>query len=183
MMQHATLEDNDDLQTRWAALIANAALPGGVTVSPSHPEILKQLSPQEAKFLDVLYDQLLQVFDQSYGGELDGSGVTEIALGSADFLMDIYAGAGLTRTPAKLLTTLNPEGNDRDKANDRYEFHVVKNNLMRHQLIEIRTVTGASGYGGTPAEYRADLYLTPLAFQFTRACRAPEPPNGEPPTT
>src|ERR1035437_6608574 len=56
IMQGASLEEDDDLQDRWAALLvnaANASYPG--EVRRSYATILEQLTPLDAKILDVLY--------------------------------------------------------------------------------------------------------------------------------
>lgn len=51
----ASIEDDDDMQTRWASLIANEATKVG-SVHPSFIEILRQLAPDDARLLDKLYD-------------------------------------------------------------------------------------------------------------------------------
>ena len=56
IMQGATLEEDDSLQDRWAALLvnaANASYPG--EVRRSYATILEQLTPLDAEILDVLY--------------------------------------------------------------------------------------------------------------------------------
>ena len=55
VLDAASIEDDDDMQTRWAALIANEATKVG-SVHPSHIELLKQLAPEDARLLDRLYD-------------------------------------------------------------------------------------------------------------------------------
>ena len=54
LMEGASLEDDEDLNTKWAALLANASDGEGLTVLPSFPDILKQLSPHEAAILNTL---------------------------------------------------------------------------------------------------------------------------------
>jgi hypothetical protein len=55
ILEGASIEDDEDLHTRWAALLANASASPG-SVHPSYIEILRQLDPQDAAFLDKLYD-------------------------------------------------------------------------------------------------------------------------------
>lgn len=56
LLSNATLEDNADLQQRWASLLANAATPGGdVLVLPSFVDALKSMTIAEAKFLSRIY--------------------------------------------------------------------------------------------------------------------------------
>lgn len=56
IMQGASLEENDDLQDRWAALLVNAANANFRSeVRRSYAAILEQLTPLDAHILDVLY--------------------------------------------------------------------------------------------------------------------------------
>lgn len=56
IMQGASLEENDDLQDRWAAILVNAANANfGSEVRRSYVTILEQLTPLDAHILDVLY--------------------------------------------------------------------------------------------------------------------------------
>lgn len=54
MVENASIEEDNELQDRWAAMIANAALERDV--HPSFPEILKQLSEREVLYLDACYE-------------------------------------------------------------------------------------------------------------------------------
>lgn len=54
--QGSSLEEDDAMTERWAALLANAAAPAsGVSVLPSFPRILAELSHEEATILDAVY--------------------------------------------------------------------------------------------------------------------------------
>lgn len=55
IMEGASIQDDEDLHSRWAALLANAAV-SPTLVHPSYIEILKQLTPEDAQLLDRLYD-------------------------------------------------------------------------------------------------------------------------------
>lgn len=62
LLEGAALEEEDDLSSKWAALLANAATPGSpVDIYPSFPHILSQLSPREARVLDAIYDLVLRL--------------------------------------------------------------------------------------------------------------------------
>lgn len=54
MVEAASIENDEDLHTKWSALLANAASTPN-KVHPSYIEILKQLTPDDAQFLDKLY--------------------------------------------------------------------------------------------------------------------------------
>jgi Abortive infection alpha len=55
ILEGAALEDNEYLADKWAALLANAAADEtGGNSHPSFPHILSELSPNDARFLDLL---------------------------------------------------------------------------------------------------------------------------------
>lgn len=57
LLEHGSLEDDMDLQERWANLLINSAIPETKNdFFASYIEILKQISPEEALILDFLYD-------------------------------------------------------------------------------------------------------------------------------
>jgi hypothetical protein len=53
-LQGAAIEEEEELHTKWSALLANAA--SSDKVHPSYIEILKQLTPDDARLLDRLYE-------------------------------------------------------------------------------------------------------------------------------
>jgi hypothetical protein len=58
ILEGASLQDDEDLRQRWVGLLTNAArtdYDGGIL--PSFPDMLKQLTSEEAKFLDRVYDE------------------------------------------------------------------------------------------------------------------------------
>ena len=55
LLEGAALEDDDDLQDRWAKLIVNSVRADGVELKRVYIDILERLSPLEAKILDVIY--------------------------------------------------------------------------------------------------------------------------------
>ena len=64
VLEAAAIEDDDEMQTRWAALIANEATNFG-SVHPSFIEILRQIAPEDARLLDRLYDRCLSKLSRS----------------------------------------------------------------------------------------------------------------------
>lgn len=55
ILEAASIEADDDMQSRWAALLANETTNTN-SVHPSFIEILKQMAPEDARLLDKLYD-------------------------------------------------------------------------------------------------------------------------------
>ncbi len=59
MLEGASLEEDEDLVARWAGLIASAATHSDVL--PAFAEILRQLTPEEARMLDFMFDNAADV--------------------------------------------------------------------------------------------------------------------------
>jgi len=58
LLECCSLEENPDMQTKWASLLANTANPKySYDIHPTYVEILNQLSPLEAKLLDLLFNE------------------------------------------------------------------------------------------------------------------------------
>jgi len=53
VVENASVEESDDIQDRWAALLANAAL-DTKSAHPAFVEVLKQLTSREAQLLDLI---------------------------------------------------------------------------------------------------------------------------------
>lgn len=59
ILENGSLEEDENTQDRWAALLANAADPEKrYSVKPSFAEILKELSPLEVMLLDRIFDEV-----------------------------------------------------------------------------------------------------------------------------
>lgn len=58
LLEHSSWEEDSDMQTKWASLLANAANPKySHDIYSAYFEILNQLSPLEAKLLDALFNE------------------------------------------------------------------------------------------------------------------------------
>jgi Abortive infection alpha len=53
VLNQGSLEEDETLSSKWAGLLASAA--AGDAVHPSYPGILEQLTPGEARMLDIMY--------------------------------------------------------------------------------------------------------------------------------
>jgi Abortive infection alpha len=54
LLEAASLQDDDELIERWAGLLANATDPAGSPVEPGFPDVLRQLSPVDARLFDYI---------------------------------------------------------------------------------------------------------------------------------
>ncbi|MDF7810915.1 Abi-alpha family protein [Hymenobacter sp. YC55] len=70
LMEGASVEEDEVLATKWAALLANAAThQGDMLVEPSFADVLRQLTPVQAQILDELYKQVngAHLQDEAWG--------------------------------------------------------------------------------------------------------------------
>ncbi|HYN07178.1 MAG TPA: Abi-alpha family protein [Vicinamibacterales bacterium] len=57
LLDYASFEEDAELRRKYAALLANAVSPGPANrILPGYAEILRQLTPDEARILDYFYD-------------------------------------------------------------------------------------------------------------------------------
>ncbi len=151
----ASLEDNDGLQDKWAALLANAAA-NSDTIPPTFPDILRQLSPFEVRILDALYDPFIGHVDETH--------------------IDVYEDLQKLRKHLESHDVLTTKQENKD-------FIMCIDNLER--LGMIRRVHSGPGTDGflTPAIDQLDwdrYYTTRLGTRFTNACRPPYQREGDP---
>jgi hypothetical protein len=59
VLEDGAMEDDEDMQERWANLLANAGT-GAATVKAAFPTILAELDPLDAELLDAVFDALDQ---------------------------------------------------------------------------------------------------------------------------
>lgn len=102
LVEAASLEEDDDLQDRWAALLANAAA-GVLDVPPSFTNVLRDLDPAAARVLDFVYRSTMGVaLDIQHRVKIDMTG-PHVALGmsktSMQFDLDNMIRLGVLRRP------------------------------------------------------------------------------------
>ncbi len=167
LLENASLEQEDDLQTKWAALLANASSPAGsLLVLPGFSEILKQLSPQEARLLDGMYDRVCLELNRIYE-QVDGSLLSYIGAAgmSHDSIGQLYVSLGLSSTAwVNLGEPLDDEVNDAVRI-QRTQLGTALDNLMRLGVL----------YREFGTKYRDKYFLSTLGFQFVSCCRRPTP--------
>lgn len=58
LVQHASIEEDENLHGKWVALLANAGSPTEANkVLPSYVDTLRQLTPKQAEMLDWMHSQ------------------------------------------------------------------------------------------------------------------------------
>lgn len=186
----ASLEDDDDLRERWAALLANAA--DGSSGSPvriAFPDILRQLSPVEAGILDKMYDKLFSQLP--FFAHLGFRPIPQnFSLGTLTEVFEWYS----------------KEFHD-DDVTLRTRFHTILDNLRRLELVTERSdlwhhdtssiptlpsdspesdagkllwqqITFNKRINNILSRLRTQrVFMTDLGVDFVQACRSPKPPG------
>jgi hypothetical protein len=180
MIEAGSLEADDLLQERWAALLANASDPHQ-SVQPSFVEVLKELTPEEVGFLDRIYISVTHVktglFPRSRTPLLPAIRREGIHLGSSSQLK------------------LEFVGGDREKfyeLRDNEHFLTLLDDILRLGLIRredpgaaikkaadkgllarSRRGVAIAIRGAISSINNAGYWLTPFGYSFLKACHAP----------
>lgn len=148
LLEGATLEDDDDLHERWVALLVNAARADYRNEIPAYfPDILRQLTCEEARFLDSAYDEL------TIGAEKRRA---ELQAKYPDFKGDAAAVIGVS---GKLISRVHPIAVD-----NLERLRLVTRNPIALAIDDALSHTTATGN---------HLYITELGRAFVDACRLP----------
>lgn len=148
LLEGATLEDDEDLHQRWIALLVNAARTDNKGEIPAYfPDILKQLSGEEARFLDSAHNEL------TVGAEKRRA---ELQNKFPDFRGDASAMLGIS---GKLISTVHPIAVD-----NLERLRLVTRNLTPLAVDDVLTNTmGPDNH----------LFISELGKAFVKACRLP----------
>jgi hypothetical protein len=153
MVENASMQDDEDLHTRWAALLANAAaLPD--SVHPSFIEVLRQLTPRDAKLLDELYDFCKRKRDRT--------------------VQPWFAQISYAESQRREAAGENP----RESFDNLIRLGLIATQYeLDEKKIKVRLPTiGLQGILAGPtvkAQLDSDDYLTDFAMRFVQACHAP----------
>lgn len=154
LLDSASLEDNGNMQEKWAALLANAADPKkSDDIHTSYIEILKQLTPIEAKILDDYY-RMYQEIEEKIRWERTGFGHKS---NFKVFKSDVC--------------------NNTDLCSE--QFDLIACNLIRLNLLQLPGITDAAAITSDTGNKKLPLViktyefvqLTPLGEGFVKSCR------------
>ncbi|HUA21865.1 MAG TPA: hypothetical protein VMB25_24135 [Bryobacteraceae bacterium] len=167
VLDGASIEDDPDIQARWACLLTNAADPREVTpVSPMFPFILRDLGPREVKFLDALH----AICVQKVIGDTVFKRVSQILFRQGD-LKDLFVKLGFTRVP-KLSSATFEEQHLPDFDRDQNAFYLLLDLIRNHDLVR-EHIPPDFAQALVPGHERV-YHFTELGDAFVRAC---QPPN------
>ena len=163
ILRGASLEGTDELNTVWAALLANASIKQSVEVRPSYTAILAQLSPAEAKLLDQIQLHVDKNLTKHYPNVPNTSNWAYLVhVGTWKTVLQFYAKV-IEVDPSVLLNSANTSS-DANKV--RSNFRVSFENLIRLGLLREDKVKSQS---------RPVVLLAALGYDFVLACRPPAP--------
>ncbi len=157
MMEAASIEKDEDLHTRWAALLANAATSTDV-VHPSYIEVLKQLTSVEARLLDALY----KIAKGKKWEKVETTAVTD----------DEFKAAG-----AKLSTWFNNLirlGLIQISFDIDSKSREIKVTVPNIDMSKWPGYAGVQGEGYFDGELEETYLFTDFAVAFVNACRPPK---------
>jgi abortive infection alpha-like protein len=178
-LEAASLEEDPEMQDRWANLLANAADPRQLhPVTAAFPRILQDLGPREVKFLDCLYETYQKGKPFSRRSRLYRE----------QQLLAMYCGAGLSQHGNLHTMTIGQLEKDReaiDRDMDAWNFTLAV--LCKHGLLQYTQEAPPFTWDPTrvprgQASARAvkfDVKLvhsfsfTQLGVSFVEACRRP----------
>lgn len=142
ILEHASLEEDDALRAKWAALLANAATDdGGDYILPAYAEILRQLTPVHAAILDWIFENAQEP-----------SAVEPTIASWRDVeAEEVSHRFGLNSADYRII------------ASDLHRLQVIDGRRETQTVYGGKSLSSASTY--------VVIGLTPLGVAFIRACR------------
>lgn len=174
-LQAALMNDDDSLQEKFAALLANASnQETAESVEPMFVSILSDLTPKQALFLDKLHE---------YEVNKRQNRPPQVSPGlPGEFLLALYGKNGMSRIKnLGALTHGSPPAYVADYQRDVEEFQITLQSLKRHQLIEAIVKIGNIDHGpehtvraGEKLFLAEQFRISSLGNAFLKACRPPK---------
>ena len=164
LLEGASLEENEDLHTKWAALLAHASHSEGETqVRPSFMETLKLMMPESARFLDAVYEKALAGAEGATADTLSRK-IALVNVGTEQRMFALYGELGFTASlPGAIITSGSSDSESRADEADRVRFSVLMEELTRFQMWSIVP---------SPTSGRR-YYLSAYAVEFLMATHPP----------
>lgn len=133
LLRDAAMQSDDELQERWASLLENvAAAADGVL--PSFGQVLSQLTPAEARYLDRIWERVSAPRDYNSGKR---KGRDELSFFN---LVDIYNPIMRAPSPAEMYVYRDRMSAEQIAAFDEMtNFELILHDLERLNLLEKKT--------------------------------------------
>lgn len=174
LLEHGSLEENPDLQEKWAHLLAHACdSPSDIHVS--FVEILRQLTPSQAKFLDALVKDAAEWVAEGHGS------ITDVHLARRIMtdrvfrtyeLIHVWCSVGLSPFDMKTLTAVTTEPEVMaNRLSELAKFGVALDNLLRMNLINTGLAIQAIHGVSRSSRDAAAVSLSLLGIEFVEVCK------------
>lgn len=176
-VEYASMEENDDLQDRWAALLANSALQdSNCQVLPAFVDILRQVTPIDAQFFDLLFEGsvVAQLSHQAGLPFPDKDRYLAIAVGATHELFELHSKKFPIPSQGMWWMT---SGNQTRGSPAYSAFMLSLDNLVRLGLLlgESPLAQFTDKPQPPPPNWNERIYyVTTLGYEFLKACRAPK---------
>lgn len=189
LLEGVSFEENNTLHTMWASLLANASDPTwqGVAIQPSFIDLLKQLTPDQAIFLDALFTHTIVKSQKLRHSFHEGAGLPDPTL------MSIYPVASPTELFAVYCRALNVKAADTATSEStiswrrqiRRQYSLTLDNLFRLRLLRERQGAEPNPEADPEEKAMAEhfyiaassrmFYFSTLGFEFIASCSPPKP--------
>jgi hypothetical protein len=165
LLEGASLEENEDLHSKWAALLAHASYPEGQTlVRPSFMDTLKLMTPETAKFLDAVYEKAMEGAPAASADTVSRR-LALVSVGTDYTLFALYERLGFTGSPiGAAVTSESSEAELQQAETDQVHFSVLMEELTRFQMWSVFS-SSTSG---------RRYYLSAYAVEFLLATHPPQ---------
>ena len=157
MMEAASIEDDEDLHTHWAALLANAAASPDL-VHPSYIEVLKQLTPVEARLLDALY----RIAKGKQWQKVETTAVTGEEFKAAGPRLSTWFNNLIRLGLVQISFDIDRESRE------------IKVKVPNIDMSKWQGFAGVEGEGYFDGELEETYLFTDFAVDFVKACRPPK---------
>lgn len=175
ILQYASIEEDNDLRGRWAALLARASnkdAPNKVHIA--FTEILHQLSATDARFLDLFFDRAAASAQHQGIHEINPHSIQKVEL-SIDALADVYDQLPHDEPVKTCHLTYGDYEQYPNIPHHLSRQEVIVRNCMRLGLIDrFQKPEESRKLGHTPPP-KTFTFLTALGYEFVEACRQPRP--------
>jgi hypothetical protein len=165
LLEAASLQDDPTLAEKWAALLANAADPlSRLDITPVYADILRQLSSQEVKVLDMLFNEA-----QPCNINLDS------------YLIKSWTTGKMLNPGLIYQVKMRQQGHIAYSAREGTELDRLKtmiDNFLRQQIIILAKGMPPKDDRASASEFEPEMnkiFFTSLGYDFMKAVTAPAP--------
>jgi hypothetical protein len=168
IVEAGSLEEDSELQKRWANLLANAVDPRrSDSINAVFPYILRDLGAREVRFINALYEMTLE----RQSGATWLKRASQVIYGGVD-LMKLFYDLGFATVQIYVPNFENQQ--NPDYARDTDAYYLMMDLIRRHDVVR-ETVLPQDAHAGSYKPGERVHHFTELGTAFVEACRPPKP--------